>query len=185
MAATTYENIGAWNKQPDNVNFLHTVKFKFAIRKIPHCNYFLKGARLPAITLGTAIQPTPFQDLPVPGINMNWDELEIRFLVEEVMKNYLEIVEWMRGLGLVKNFDKYATLKTENTDLNSKWGGIWSDAILHVLTNQANANVNFIFRDAYPVFLSPIEFLSDDQEATPAEAIVQFKYAYYDWEYVT
>jgi hypothetical protein len=185
MANATYSEIGAYNKQPENINFLHNVKFKFNLRKLPHCNYFCKAVKLPAIGLGVAMQNTPFQALPVPGINISYDELEIRFLVDEDMRNYFEIVSWLNGLGFPKDFTQYATLKNENTDLNQKFGGLWSDAIIHVLTNASNPNINIIFRDAFPIYISPIEFFSDDQEATPIEAIAQFRYAYYDHEYVT
>ncbi len=181
----TNETYGALLRQPENQNFLLDNKFAFTLRKIPNCKYFIQAVSIPGIKLGVAKQLTPFQTLPLPGTEIDFDELSVTFKVDENFKNWIEINRWMQGLGLVKDFSEYASIKKENIQINSEFGGIWSDAIIHVLSNESNPLVNIIFRDAFPTSLSSVDFDSRTDEPKEQIATVKFTYAYFDFEYVT
>lgn len=183
MSVTNYQDVGAVNKYPDNINILKDTKFKFVVRKIPNTVYFCTVAEVPEISSPTPIRPTPFADIPLPGTGLNYADLEIQFLVDENLQNYYEIVKWMSGLGFVKDFDAYASLKNERVDVNATHGGIWSDATLHILNNEGNPNVNVIYRNAFPFSLSELRFDSRKPKAEPQIATALFKYAYYDFEF--
>ena len=49
--------------------------------------------------MGTAVQTTYLRDLDIPGDKVQFGDLTIRFLVDEDLKNYMEIQKWIRGLG--------------------------------------------------------------------------------------
>jgi hypothetical protein len=60
---------------------------------------FGNSANIPGMTLGIANQPTYLKDIPTPGDKIEFDDFTIRFLVDENLENYMEIQNWIRGLG--------------------------------------------------------------------------------------
>lgn len=173
--------IGAFNRQPADLNLLSVQKFRFQIRKLPNTNYLIQKAILPSLTFGIVKQPTPYTQLPVPGNgNLIFEELEIQFIVDEDMTNYFEIVNWMIGLGFPESYDQYAAIAAPSNLTNPLFGDIWSDAVLTVLSNESNANINIEFVDAFPVYLSSIQFDASDSQSDPQIATAKFAYARYN-----
>ena len=85
--------------QIDNRNFLAPVGFKFSLKRSPGVAYFCNSANIPDLNLGVANQPNYLRDIPVPGDKIDFGDLNIRFLVDEDLTNYMEIQKWLRGLG--------------------------------------------------------------------------------------
>ena len=85
--------------QLENRNFLAPIGFKFSLQRSPGVAFFCNQANIPDLQLGVAIQPNPLRDLPVPGDKVEFGDLNLRFLVDEDLKNYMEIQNWIRGLG--------------------------------------------------------------------------------------
>ena len=56
--------------------------------------------------MGNATQPTYLKDLPIPGDKMEFEDLNVRFLVDENLENYMEIQNWMRGLGFPESLPR-------------------------------------------------------------------------------
>jgi hypothetical protein len=177
-----YKQIGEVNRQPDNLNLQYDTKFKFSIRKLPFTDFFCVKANIPEIRLQHPTFKTPLNDVPIVGINLQWSLLEIEFLINEGMRNYRELFNWINGLGSPKSFGQFAKIRKENTDLNSKFGGLYSDAILHVLSNESNPAVNILYRNLFPVSISAIGFDSRKLDSEPLVAKVEFAYSYYEFE---
>ena len=96
--------------QIQNRNFLAPVGFKFNLQRSPGVAYFCNQANIPDISLGVANQANYLRDIPTPGDKMDFGDLSLRFLVDEDLKNYMEIQKWMRGLGFpesLQEFDKF------------------------------------------------------------------------------
>ena len=72
--------------QINNRNFLSPVGFKFTLSKNPKIPFFCNSARIPEISLGSAIQPTYLKDLDVPGDRLSYGDFSLRFLVDENME---------------------------------------------------------------------------------------------------
>ena len=51
--------------QIQNRNFLAPVGFKFTLAKYPKVDFFSNSARIPELSLGTAIQPSYLKDIDV------------------------------------------------------------------------------------------------------------------------
>ena len=73
--------------QPDNKNFLSPIGFQFSIQKLPHVNYFVQSANIPEISLSEVERMSPFVRLPTPGTQLTFGSLELRFRVDEDLKN--------------------------------------------------------------------------------------------------
>ncbi len=56
-----------FENQLSNRNFLSPTGFKFTLKRAPKVAFFGNAANIPAISMGTAIQPTYLKDIDVPG----------------------------------------------------------------------------------------------------------------------
>ena len=106
---------GALRNQIANRNFLAPVGFKFSLSKFPKVTFFSNTARIPDITLGTAIQSTYLKDIDLPGEKLTYGELNVRFLVDENLENYMKIHNWLTGLGFPESGQEFIN-KTTNGD---------------------------------------------------------------------
>ena len=107
---------------PDNLSFLSPTGFKFAIQKLPHVNYFCTSADIPDITLGQVDQENLFIRIPVPGDKLAFSPLNLSFSIDEDMKNFKEIYDWLIGLGYPDNFEQRANLQSALQQRNEKSG---------------------------------------------------------------
>jgi len=149
--------------EPDNKNYLKPNSFRLIFSRLPNIEYFCQSANLPKITLGAAMQPTPFVDIPHTGDKMEYDPLIITFMVDENMRNYIELHNWMVGLGFPKSHDQYAALLKDPTSRFLKSDtllttGLYSDASLFILNNNNMPIVEIRFYDAFPVSLEGLDF---------------------------
>lgn len=147
-----------------STNFLSPINFKFNLALTPNVNYKVQSVRLPGLELGTAETKTPFVTLNNPG-NILYDTFSVNFLVGENMEDYLEIFNWMIGLGHPESLDQY-DFKT-------------SDASVHILNFSKKANMNFTFKDVYPVSLSNIDLNSSLVDTTTVSCTATFKFDRY------
>jgi hypothetical protein len=85
--------------QPQNRNFLSPTGFKFSLKRAPKVSFFCNSANIPDLNLGIAIQPTYLKDIDTPGDKIVFGDFSLRFLVDEDLENYMEVQNWIRGLG--------------------------------------------------------------------------------------
>ena len=62
------------------------------------------------MTLGVAEQATYLKNIPVPGDKIQFGDLNLRFLVDEDLGNYMEIQRWIRGLGYPQSLNEFELL---------------------------------------------------------------------------
>ena len=105
----------------ENRNFLSPVGFKFALKRSPKTAFFCNQANIPDLTLGIAEQPTYLRNIPTPGDKLEFGDLNLRFLVDEDLGNYMELQNWLRGLGFPESTEEFAEL--EERDPMNQAGG--------------------------------------------------------------
>lgn len=168
--------MSAVDNTPTNKNFLSPLNFKFQIKKAPHVNFFIQQVNIPSILLQSPEKGNPFVNIPFPGEHLKFGELKIAFKVDEDLKNYLEIHNWIRALGKPENFEQYKTIQDKPI---ASGDGIYSDISLIVLASSKMANYEIVFVDAYPVTLSDLNFTTVDSDVNYITASATFKYTYY------
>ena len=188
------------SRQPTKLDYASPTQFRFSIIKLPKVEYFATAANIPGIQLGQANQPTPLKDVPIPGDKLEYDNLNITFLVDENLENYREIHGWLTGLGFPKDNEQFRNLQnagsdrfptTKNVGVNNELGrvrkavqddgGLYSDATLFVLTSKNNANLEVRFRDLYPVSLSGLDYNQQETDIQYLTANVTFAYKIYEF----
>ena len=165
--------------QINNRNFLAPVGFKFTLSKNPKIPFFCNSARIPEISLGSAIQPTYLKDLDVPGDRLSYGDFTLRFLVDENMENYMAVHNWMTGLGFPETTQQFRDLITNDDgvrDLKEQF----SDGSLHILNSNFRDVAIVKFRDLYPTYLTSLEFQASDTDIRYFTAEVTFKYTIYN-----
>jgi hypothetical protein len=172
----------AFANQIQNRNFLSPVGFKFTLAKEPKVNFFCNSARIPEITLTVLQQPTYLKDIDVPGGKLQYGDLNLRFLVDEDLVNYMAIHNWLTGLGFPETTQDYRDLLTNEDDLTQPLDTkrAFSDGSLYILDSNYNTNAIVKFKDLFPTSLTSLEFDSTQTDIQYFTAEVSFKYTVYN-----
>ena len=161
-------------------NFLSGVGFQFKINKLPGVSFFCQSANVPSLNLAVATQATRWNTLPEPGDEVSYDDLTVRFLVDENMKNYMSIHNWIRYLGHPESSKDWAIY----SDGDSYEERTYSDGFLIVLDSNFNPKFRIKFQDLFPVSLGGLNFDSTYTDTEYFAVDATFKYSIYDIEEV-
>ena len=168
--------MSALQNQPANISFLSPIGFKFQLNNFPEVNYFCQAANLPGVSISSIEVATQLKSIQFSGDEVSFEELSIQFIVDENMKNWLSIYNWIVGLGFATPEDQVEYKKLKER------GALTTDATLTVLTSNMNPQLNFVFRDCFPLSLSSIDFNSTETDVTYVTATVSFQYDSYTVE---
>ena len=163
----------------ENLNNFIPTGFKFFLDKIPNVSYFCQAASLPGITAGQAILPNPLRDIAVAGYKAQFNELRIRFIIDEELRNWTEIYDWIIGLTYPESSDQYAELKKTGDGYGSL-SGLYSDANLFILSSHKNVQYNVTFTNVFPTTLTDIDMDSSLGDIDAVTADVSFLYTTYN-----
>ena len=88
-----------YNDQLTNKNYLSPIGFIFLLDKAKKASFLCQRAEIPTMTLGEVNIPTRgLVPIPVEG-NMRYGDLTITFIVDEDLRNYMELHNWKRALS--------------------------------------------------------------------------------------
>ena len=161
--------------QIQNRNFLAPVGFKFTLAKYPKVSFFSNSARIPELSLGTAIQPSYLKDIDIPGEKLTYGDLTIRFLVDENMQNYMAMHNWLKGIGFPETPQQFKD-QTTNDDGVRDEKEVFSDGSLHILNSNFKDVAIVRFNDLFPVGLTSLEFDATETDINyfTAEAVMRY-----------
>ena len=181
------DSVSPFDKQIANRNYMSPLGFKLILTKTPKVDFLCQSANIPQISMGTAVQPSYLKDIPVPGDKVLYDDLNIRFLVDEKMENYLAIYKWITGLGYPESLGQYDQLKKDDnrTDASVVDRGDpryfeFSDATLQILNSNYKPSVLINFKDTFPTSLSTLDFDVSQRDYSFFTAQVSFKYTIFN-----
>lgn len=153
-------------------NFLSGIGFQFSLKKLPGVSFYCQSANVPSQNLAVATQATRWNTLPEPGDEINYDDLTIRFLVDEDLKNYMSVHNWIRYLGHPESAKDW----TEFSDGDSYTEKQYSDGVIFILDSNFNKKFEIYFKDLFPVSLGGLNFDSTytDTEYFAVDATFKF-----------
>lgn len=166
---------------PSNINPLSSNGFNFFITKLPEVSFWCQEVNLPSMTLPAIEFNTPLSMLPITGDIIQYEDLNIQFLVDENMANYSAIYNWMIGLGFPesnKQYSDYISSQKDYTRLSRES----SDATLQILgsNNQPIKIVRFV--DILPTNLSSMTFQSTNTDVNYIVGNATFRINRYEFE---
>ena len=149
--------MSALANQPKNINPLADIQFKFDVGALPNTSFFIQSVNIPGISLEGAVLATPqLQNFSRHTGVITYETLNVTFMIDEYLKNWQEVFEWMVG--------------EENK---------YTSAVLTVLSSAMNPTMEFHFKDIFPTTLSEISFDSTTTDPVYQVATVSFNYTEY------
>ena len=140
------------NRQPDKLDYSSPTQFRFMINQLPKVQFFTTAANIPDISLGEAVIPTPYKDIPIMGDKITFGNLDVSFIVDEYLENYITIHEWLIGIGFPKNRTQFKN----------------------------NPLVEVRFSDMFPVSLSALSYNQQATDVEYLTAEISFRYKLYE-----
>jgi hypothetical protein len=160
-----------------NKNMLSPVGFSFHVKKLPELNFFVQSVTVPGVTLPIFEQPNPFKAIPRIGDHLQYGELLVNFKVNEDMGNYVQIYNWLLGIGFPDSFAQYKEVAEEAKQLTGD--GIESDAYMMVMSSAMNPIMRIDFEDVFPTALGDITMDSRDTGIEYLDTTATFKFLKY------
>ena len=161
MAAEWYK------EQPVNRNYLSPVGFQFDLELFSGVDFFCQSVNLPDVTMPVAELPSKFRSIPIPGSGgVQFGDLNVTFLIDEDLKNYMSIQNWIRELGLSEGHSSGLDTKSRGT--------------LQVLTSNFNGNFYVNFEEIFPIGLTGVNFDATSSDIDYVTATATFKYTRYN-----
>lgn len=168
-----------YEDQLTNRNFLSPIGFLFILDKAKKVSFLCQKAEIPTVQLGQVDIPTRgLVPIPVEG-NMRYNEFNVEFIVDEDLRNYMQIHNWMRALGTPQDLEERKLWREANADASSQ-DSRFSDATLQVLNNNNLANFDVVFKDLFPISLSSLPFDVTGGDNDYFTATATFEYTLYE-----
>ena len=143
----------------DNFNMLSPTGFRVTIEspKFSNLEYFISTVSLPTISLSEVA--TDFRNYQgfAPGDQVVYDPLDMTFVLDEDMKNYNEVFDWIQS-----NAEENVPAK--------------HDLILSILTSHNNLNRQIKFIGAMPTSLGGVEFNTQVDSIDYLQSTVTIRY---------
>lgn len=152
-------------------SFLSQLNFKFSINKLPNTMLNITRVSLPSIAVEDIELATPFNKALHFPDKVSWGDLGITFKVDENLKSYIEIYNWMIDIGRAQELGN----TNHNRILNDTYQNWYSDATLTIMSSAQRPIVEFRFKDIFPFQISDLDFSSTDQDVQYLDSTVQFR----------
>jgi hypothetical protein len=142
-----------------NRNLLSPSKFRLVINstKYENVEFFCVSAPLPGFTLPNTPVGVRGATMYVPGDKIQYDDITFKILVDEDLKNYSELYNW------IKDNHSSGTLSYE-------------DIILQIYSSSSNKNKEIKFVSSFPVSISAIQFDTQVEGIDYLSIDVTFRY---------
>ena len=150
--------------------------------------------------MGQATQVTPFVDMPLVGEKIVFDNFDMTFIVDEQLKNYMEMYNWVKNIGFPysgeEQFNKLG--RADNLDREKKIRSpksvgkgaaaafsagdrnLYTDIRLTILSSKNNPVADIFMYEAFPISLGGIEYSQQETDTTYAMCAVSFAYSWFD-----
>lgn len=166
-----------FNRNPQNTNPLQATKFLLTFGRIPATQYFCQEVNLPGVTLGTVDRVTPFLDMYSPGTKLQYDDLNINFIVDEELQSWKDMYNWFTSIASPDGFEG----RDHNRELQKNTH--FSDCTLTILSALNNPVLRVQFTNCFPLNLSGIQF--DTKEDANHIITCNASFRYQSYQYLT
>lgn len=175
MAIKSDTDLISDSSRPSNHNYLSSNFFRLSISRAPTVAYMAQQVGIPSLSLQDIIQPTTLStQVSIPGNLFQFLPLTVAFLLDEEMRSWKEIFDWMTSIANYKSTANRVEYQNSTSDISL------------TLTNSAYKDkYKIIFRRCHPVSLAEIPLSIQNTDNVPLTGRVSFKYTYFDFETLT
>ena len=144
--------------------------YTFALSRIEGVIYAAQTVELPAITMTERNVNARLVDYGQPGEKLIFDKLNIQFIVDENLDNYMELVDWM---WQCVNPNK-GTWKNDSSML--------SDGVLTAYNKHKKPTKHFRFHSCFPSIVGPLMYSNAGTDNRHMTCNVTLSYTYWHCE---
>ena len=175
-------SIDALRSQPDLFDYAQNNQYQVTLSNFPLTQYFCQSVIVPGITLGQINRATSLANIPTVGDTLEFDNFSMTFFVDEELRNYREIHDWMVNIGFPYSHGQF--MATKRRDIVERDGDLdlYSEIIVTILSSKNNPKVRVKIHEAFPITLSGLDYTNADADAVYLTAEVSFAYAHYEFE---
>ena len=181
-------------RQPTVFDYSQQSQFKVFLPLFPTTEWFVVRANVPGVSLGQAVQTTPMLDMPIIGDKLTYDDFYVTFLVDEELKNYTEMHDWLINCAAPETRSQFQGKarpdgipqrpQTEIMDLilgnvKSSDRDLYSNLDLFIMSSKNNPVVKIQMVEAFPISLTNIEYSHQESDVTYAECTATFAFSYF------
>ncbi len=191
----TTGEVSAVHRQPEVFDYSQSNQFKIFFPIFPTTEWFVVRANIPSVQLGQGDQFTPFVQIAVVGDHITYGDFSVTFIVDENLKNYMEMYNWVKNIGFPFSHDQFNTLP--RPDYQDKSGGtnydaesdtyskandrdLYTDIVLQIMTSKNNLVAQCEIYEAFPTTIGAIEYSQQETDMTYATCEVGFAYSWFD-----
>jgi hypothetical protein len=173
----------ALTRNPTNPNPLQPNKFLLNFSRLPNIQYFCQSVSVPGLSLSEAVITNPFVDIYSPGEKAIYDLLNVTFIIDEELKSWIEVHDWLRAMTFPTKFEEYRQLPslTKNVEGDPKFPQ-FSDASITIFSSSMKPYYRIKYIDVFPTTLSTFILNAQDGPDTIMTADATFRYSYFDIE---
>jgi len=131
--------------------------------------------------MATAVQPNYLRNIPRPGTQLEFNDLTVRFLVDQGLENYVEIQNWLRGIGFPESLSEiYEWQNTGPVRKGRDEINLTSDGTMTILNGINRPVFSVVFKDLFPTSISDLQFDTQTNDVEYLTAQATFKYSVYN-----
>ena len=181
-------------RQPTVFDYSQQSQFKVFLPLFPTTEWFVVRANVPGVSLGQAVQTTPMIDMPIIGDKLTYDDFYVTFLVDEQLKNYTEMHDWLINCAAPEMRSQFqgkerpaGIPKRPQTEIMDLILGnvpesdrdLYSNLDLFIMSSKNNPVVKIQMVEAFPISLTNIEYSHQESDVTYAECTATFAFSYF------
>jgi len=165
------------NRNPQNTNPLQPTKFLLTFARINSTQYFCQTVNIPGVQLGEVNRATPFLDMYSPGTKLQYDPLDIEFIINEDMQSWKDMYNWFTSIADPDGFE--GRDHPRELQMNKHF----SDATLTILSGLNNPILRIEFTNCYPLSMNEIQF--DTKSSADNIITCRATFRYQSYKYLT
>lgn len=148
-----------------NYNPAYNTNYRLEFVDSPHLNFFIQNVSLPGIDAIGVETPYRGNQGFFQADRIDYDPLNVSFLIDEEFENYLFLFSWMK---------RYVEKESPKMYMR--------DATLHILTGNKTSNLIVNYYGMFPQTIGAIDFDSSTTDTSPIMCNATFRYQYYTIE---
>ena len=161
-----------------NFNYLQPTGFKLVIDRTnyPNLEFFVQDFTHAGVIMNTAdLQYKKLAAIPFIGDKLTYNEMLANIILDEDMKAYTEMHDWMRRI-----LDQDMTTPVDRFKAKTEKPPAQSDITLSILSSSNNPVVRIKYKDCIPVALTDIQFQSTAGGESFITFGASFRFTYFD-----
>jgi len=179
----TDNRIKALARQPNILDYAQNSQFRVTFPNFPISEYFCTEINVPGVTMAQVDRPSSLANIPMVGDTLAYENFTMTFIVDEELKNFQEIYDWMVNMGFPYKHSQYKS-KERADGMDQRKGDrvLYDDLLITILSSKNNPVVRCKLFEAFPISLSGLTYTQTNPDVEYLTASVEFAYMYYEFK---